>query len=307
MSIRGDQIVVATLELLAETPVDRVTTRQIARRLGLTQPALFRHFASRDAILEAAVRWTRVELEGLAQSAVSGSPAPLDIAVRLGLALGAHAQRWPGLPRLLFADVVNGDTVGRERGQPGSSWGLALRSLAAGQRAVIAGLVDEAVRRGDAPASVDPGRAGALFVAGLQGVLLQWLLDWGGSAGRVGQPDVSGFLTVWRAGVDAGLPRAEPARPGAASDAAVSEQPTAREIHIDAGALLRAGTDPLQDILAAAARLAPGGHLHVTAPFLPSPLMALLQSRGWTVDVRPDGAASPSSEGGYHIAARRPA
>lgn len=300
MTQRSDQIVIATLELLAGTPVDRVTTRQIAAHLDLTQPALFRHFASRDAILDAAVGWAGRELERLATEVLATAGPPLECVERLALSLATHTRRWPGLPRLLFADVAGGEP---------SSWGRSLRGIVARQRALVTELVREAVRRGEAPADVDAERAGVLFVAGMQGVLSQWLLS---PASDAEGPDVAGFVAMWRAGVAAGCPRAAPLsatenapEPGEADRGHPAPHPgradREHDVHVDAIALLGRGVDPLEDILAAAGRLAPGGQLHVTAPFIPGPLVALLRGRGWDVDVAPD------DHGNFRIDASRPA
>ena len=63
---RRAQIVDATLSLLATTPVARITTRQIAEQVGISQPALFRHFESREALLSAVVDRARTALQAAA-------------------------------------------------------------------------------------------------------------------------------------------------------------------------------------------------------------------------------------------------
>ena len=46
---RREQIVEAALDLLAEMPLEQLTTQRIAERLGLSQAAVFRHFGPREA------------------------------------------------------------------------------------------------------------------------------------------------------------------------------------------------------------------------------------------------------------------
>lgn len=53
MKIDRDQIVAAALELLDERGLDGLTTRALADRLGVRQPALYWHFKDRQALLEA--------------------------------------------------------------------------------------------------------------------------------------------------------------------------------------------------------------------------------------------------------------
>lgn len=251
---RRDEIVHATLEILASTPLERVSTRGIAARVGLSQPALFRHFASREAILEAVVDWMAAELDRGAAAILAAPMGPLDRAERLAALLGEHAARWPGLPRLLLGDVARGEV------------GERLAGIARRQRALVASLVREA-----AP-GVDAERAAAVFVAGMQGVLAHWLME-----GARGLPDAAGFATLWRAGVEAGRPRG--AAPAADLD----------RVEVDGVALLARGIDPLSEVLAASDRLAPGGELRVAVPFLPGPLVALFRGRGWAVELRAQG------------------
>lgn len=268
---RREQIVHVTLGLLARVPLDRVTTRAIASELGVTQPALFRHFASRDAIVAAAVETMRGDLASVAASVLEAPAPPLERVEALARALTAYATRWPGLPRLLFRDVSGED---RE-------WGATLRALQDAQRALVASLVREAAGRGDVPPQVDADRAGALFVAGVQGVFAAWLER------RTAEPDIQGFVAMWRTGVEAGVP---------AGDAVVQ----VAEVVVDATAILHRGEDPLATVLAASDRVAPGGLLRVGAPFPPARLAALLRTRGWDVGLGASGE-------GHTLTARRPA
>lgn len=272
---RREEIVQATLALLASTPLDRVTTRQIAAHVGLTQPALFRHFPNRDAIVLAALAWTTAELEAAAAAVLVVPLPPLGRAGQLARALGAHAERFPGLPRLLFGDVSGGE-------QP--ELREALSRLVRLQRAVVTTLVREAQGRGEAPAGVDAERAAALFVAGMQGVLVDWLLG-----GARGTPDVAGFADLWQRGVEAGQPA------GVERGAILVDH-----LDLDATARLAAGVDPLPEVLEAAERIAPGGTLRISAPFPPAPLGALLSARGWSVSVTPSAT-------GFLLSAKRPA
>ena len=57
-----EAIVQAALDLLDETGLDRLTTRALAARLGVAAPALYWHFASKQALLDemATTVWRRV-------------------------------------------------------------------------------------------------------------------------------------------------------------------------------------------------------------------------------------------------------
>lgn len=60
--------------------------------------------------------------------------------------------------------------------------------------------------------------------------------------------------------------------------------------HLDVRPLLDDDVEPLEAILAALGRVAPGGRLVIDAPFRPVPLEALLAGRGCIVTVEHLGA-----------------
>lgn len=53
MAIEREKIVDAALTLLNEVGLDRLTTRKLAERLGVQQPALYWHFRNKSALLDA--------------------------------------------------------------------------------------------------------------------------------------------------------------------------------------------------------------------------------------------------------------
>ena len=53
MKTTADQIVATALDLLNEVGLDALTTRLLAQRLGVQQPALYWHFKNRRALLDA--------------------------------------------------------------------------------------------------------------------------------------------------------------------------------------------------------------------------------------------------------------
>ena len=53
MAIDRDHIVDEALSLLNEVGIDKLTTRKLAERLGVAQPALYWHFGNKSALLDA--------------------------------------------------------------------------------------------------------------------------------------------------------------------------------------------------------------------------------------------------------------
>ncbi len=271
---RQEQIVDATLRLLASTPIESLTTRQLAVELGLSQPALFRHFASRDALMLAVVAHGRARLEAIAAELVGGGERALVQLRSLGGALLAHVEAHPGLPRLLFATAT--PAAGPLR--------VALAQVVAMQAALLGELVRQGQLEGDLDPAVDPDRAATLFLGMVQGLVLRWEIG-----AREG-PLASGFeplFELWLHGVAGGPDAARSVATMAVSARAptvpVAPSAVASLAALDVRPLLARGVDPLTAILAALDAVADRGVLVIDAPFRPAPLLALLARRGHAV------------------------
>ena len=281
-SSRRREIVEAALALLAELPVAELTTRRIAKRIGVSQPALFRHFQSREQILLGVVEHVRGELAQVASGVLEGH-APADEKLEgLASALLAHVEAHPGLPRLLFSDLSPDDPVG-----------AALRQLVASQVGIVGELVRDGRDAGRFATGVDPRDAAALFVGMIQGLVLQWEL--GGRASPLAGRAPS-LVSLFRDGLHGGdaHPRsaADQATPAEeATNRAQRGTPPATEVGpradglraLDVRPILQRGEDPLEQILAAVDAAGPSGLVALIAPFEPRPLLSLMRGRGHLV------------------------
>ncbi|MEW6612644.1 TetR/AcrR family transcriptional regulator [Thermithiobacillus tepidarius DSM 3134] len=161
---RQQEIMEAALDLVAESDVDAVTTQDMATRIGLTQGAIFRHFASKEAIWEALVRWLQRRLTKVLSEAAQGGRDPLDALERTFFAHLDFIAKHPGLPKLIFSDQLL-------RKNPRLK-GLVQEILRAYEGS-IAGLIAESQRQGLSPRNLDPEAAAVLFVGMIQGLVVQ--------------------------------------------------------------------------------------------------------------------------------------
>lgn len=276
---RKVEIVDVVLDLLAGTPLEKVTTRQVAGVLGVTQPALFRHFRNREALLLAVVNRTREALAGEAERILREEPTGIGRLRALASTILGHVEGNPGLPRLIFGQAANdGDAVSQ-----------AIRHIVAMQRAAVQEFFMQGQREGDLSRAAPPQRAASLYTGMIQGTVLQWQM-----AGRpAGLADEAGPLVdMWLEGVAAGPDAAicdAETREGASAAPPASSTTTIEEL--DVRPIIARGQDPLETILAALELLARGSVLLVEAPFRPAPLLVLLDQRGHGVqaDPLPDG------------------
>ncbi len=175
---RQPLIVAAAVALAGRVSPGAVTTADIAREVGVTQGALFRHFASREAIWLAVMDWVTQHLLVRLESAATGpaesesaTPA-LDALARVFTAHVDFIVECPGVPRLIFHDLQ----------QPTDSplkhqLGLLLQRY----RLLLSRLLQDAVRAGEAPADLDVAASTTMFIGIAQGLAMQSILNGPGS------------------------------------------------------------------------------------------------------------------------------
>lgn len=106
-AVRREQIAEAALSLLAEQGVGALTARGVARAVGLTAPALYRHFPGGKADILASILdlLDEVKSEGL-RAALQESGTSLD---KLRRCYDLHIsviQRYRALPNLVLSDTL---------------------------------------------------------------------------------------------------------------------------------------------------------------------------------------------------------
>jgi AcrR family transcriptional regulator len=165
---RREEIVQAVLELAAEEGVSRMTTQAIADRVGIAQPTVFRHFRSRDLILQAAIEWIASRVLAMA-NAVRAESGPAD--ARLRQLLDRQLQliaRSPGLPRLLFSERLHQDDP---------SLKSTVRRVMDAYTESVSGLLREGVAEGSLRADIDPDACAQLIQAMVQGLVMRWSIS----------------------------------------------------------------------------------------------------------------------------------
>lgn len=102
--VRRDQLTDATLAVLADHGLRGLSLAAVARRVGLTASAIYRHFPSKDAMLDAVLDRLRERLHGAIAAARADSADPIEALHRL---LERHTQlvrHNRALPRVVLSD-----------------------------------------------------------------------------------------------------------------------------------------------------------------------------------------------------------
>jgi AcrR family transcriptional regulator len=166
---RRVEAVATVLELAAEGSPGEITTAAIADRMGLTQGALFRHFATKEAVWEAVMEWVSGQLLGRLAAAVAEAEGRGALAVLEAMFL-AHVDfivRHPGVPRMLFGEIQRPDDSAPKQ---------LVRALMERYRKRLAEWIRRGRDSGEIAAEVDPAAAATLFIGIIQGLVLQSLV-----------------------------------------------------------------------------------------------------------------------------------
>jgi AcrR family transcriptional regulator len=100
------QLLTAGEALLVEQGLSSLSLREVARRLGVSHNAPYRHFPTRDALLAALVEQGYEDLAQRAKEAVSGA-ASGEAMIARGLAYVQFALDRPAIFRLMFSGEVD--------------------------------------------------------------------------------------------------------------------------------------------------------------------------------------------------------
>jgi TetR/AcrR family transcriptional regulator len=161
---RQAEIVAAALRLAREASPALITTSDIAAAVGITQGAVFKHFATKDGIWLAAMGWVSDTLLAALEAAAREAASPL---AALAAMFDAHVDfvvAHPGVPRLIFHELQRpADSPIKQQ----------VRQLLKAYRQLLRRQLDAAVAAGEVAAAIDLEAAATLFVGVVQGLVMQ--------------------------------------------------------------------------------------------------------------------------------------
>lgn len=108
---RREQILQALALMLEEDSGKRITTAALARQVGVSEAALYRHFPSKARMFEGLIEFIEASLFERVRRILDDEPSALvrcDTIVQLVL---VFAEKNPGLSRLMDGDVLTGETA----------------------------------------------------------------------------------------------------------------------------------------------------------------------------------------------------
>lgn len=157
----------AVVELAGEHNPSEITTAAIAKHMGLTQGALFRHFPNKDAILQAVMEWVAERLMSRIEKALQGEPAALSALEGMFMAHVDFICEHPGIPRMLFGELQRAEATLPKR---------IVQTLLTRYGRRLKQLFEQGQRSGEIDGALDAEAAATLFIGTIQGLVMQSLL-----------------------------------------------------------------------------------------------------------------------------------
>ncbi len=165
---RQSEIVFAALRLAKDCSPARVTTTDLADALGLSQGAIFKHFATKEAIWLAVMAWVSETLLHSLNAAVARATTPTEALFNVFDAHVGFVLDYPGVPRVIFHELQQAQE---------SQLKQQVRSLMLGYRQLLLKLLETAKYRGDVAANLDSSAAATQFMGIVQGLVMQSMLS----------------------------------------------------------------------------------------------------------------------------------
>ena len=113
--IRRDQIAEATLALVAESGLSRLSVAAVARRVGFSPAALYRHFPGKDAIMDAVLERMAAHMSAIVGQATTGAGDEVDALRRLHALHGTLMRQNQALFPVLLSDAFQSGSLDRRR------------------------------------------------------------------------------------------------------------------------------------------------------------------------------------------------
>lgn len=113
---RRDQILQALAHMLETNPGQTITTAKLAKAVGVSEAALYRHFPSKAKMFEGLIIFIEDTLFSRVKMILQEEEAALPRCEAILTLLLAFAERNPGMCRILIGDALAGD-VERLRGR----------------------------------------------------------------------------------------------------------------------------------------------------------------------------------------------
>ncbi len=106
LSERQKKIINAALSIISEKGIQELTTKNLARRLKISEPALYRHFKNKIDILVTILSEYKITLETIANEVRQSDHEPMEKMQMFYRAIFIRFSETPSLTSVIFAEEI---------------------------------------------------------------------------------------------------------------------------------------------------------------------------------------------------------
>lgn len=107
---RRQQILQALAHMLEASPGERITTARLAKEVGVSEAALYRHFPSKSKMFEGLIEFIEETIFTRVNVILKDEPLAINRCEKILSLLLAFTERNPGITRILTGDALAGET-----------------------------------------------------------------------------------------------------------------------------------------------------------------------------------------------------
>lgn len=107
---RRQQILECLARMLEASPGERITTAALAKEVGVSEAALYRHFPSKSKMFEGLIEFIEETIFSRITLILAEEKSTLKRCEKILVLVLTFAERNPGLTRLLTGDALTGET-----------------------------------------------------------------------------------------------------------------------------------------------------------------------------------------------------
>ncbi len=163
---RKEQILQSLARMLETGPGERITTAALAREVGVSEAALYRHFPSKAKMFEGLIVFIEETLFTRISRILEDEPSAARRCEKILTLLLTFAEKNPGMTRLMTGDALQGET---ERLR------LRIAQLFDRLEAQIKQILREAQIRENLKTAISPTIMANLLMASAEGRLMQFV------------------------------------------------------------------------------------------------------------------------------------
>lgn len=104
------QILECLAKMLEEAPGTRITTAALAKKVGVSEAALYRHFPSKTKMFEGLIEFVEETIFAKAGAIVKDGSSAISQCEQILWLLLMFCERNPGITRILTGDAIAGET-----------------------------------------------------------------------------------------------------------------------------------------------------------------------------------------------------